>query len=271
MTVRFDDAWAKALEVAKQAAESTRLDVLLVRDVLANLYGLFFQQLGNAESPLADNFRSATGGWRIAEGDRYSLPRGLRGDQEEQRKVFTQIAGPYMGANHRKGHTYTWLPNHLMDGIGQTSPRSFLQALRTANEETMNNFATHHDALYWDGIRRGVQVASVTRVSEVTEDLPWVRIAMNPLEGLQVPVDQEAIIRRWQDGNLTAKLNGADIVTDESQVRTGPRDPGDYDELIKELIEIGIISRRSTGRLDLPDVYRIAFRLGRKGGVPRIA
>jgi hypothetical protein len=26
---------------------------------------------------------------------------------------------------------------------------------------------------------------------------------------------------------------------------------------------------RSDGRLDLPDVYRIAFGLGRKGGVPR--
>ena len=28
MTIRFDDAWAKALEVAKQAAVSTHLDVV---------------------------------------------------------------------------------------------------------------------------------------------------------------------------------------------------------------------------------------------------
>jgi hypothetical protein len=34
MTIRFDDAWAKALEVAKLAAASTHLDVVLVRDVL---------------------------------------------------------------------------------------------------------------------------------------------------------------------------------------------------------------------------------------------
>jgi hypothetical protein len=34
MTVRFDDAWAKALEVAKQAAVSTHVDVVLVRDLL---------------------------------------------------------------------------------------------------------------------------------------------------------------------------------------------------------------------------------------------
>lgn len=34
MTIRFDDAWGKGLEVAKQAAVSTHLDVVLVRDVL---------------------------------------------------------------------------------------------------------------------------------------------------------------------------------------------------------------------------------------------
>ena len=49
----------------------------------------------------------------------------------------------------------------------------------------------------------------------------------------------------------------------------------DYDALIAELIEIGIITRRitrrATGRLDLPDVYRLAFGLGRKGGIPRLA
>src|ERR1035441_6296043 len=37
MTIRFDDAWAKALEVAKQAAVSTHLDVVLVRDILGRV------------------------------------------------------------------------------------------------------------------------------------------------------------------------------------------------------------------------------------------
>jgi hypothetical protein len=232
-----------------------------------NLYGLFFQQLGNAD---AAAFRSETGQWREADDGRYVMPRGLMGDQDEQKRVFTRIAGPYMGANHRKGHTYTWLPNHLVDGIGQTSPRSFLQALRTANDETMAKFASHQYALHWDGIRRGVQAASITRVEEVAEDLPWVETIMRPLAGLQVPVDHETIAQRWGETIVTTALQSGEDIDDESRVRTGPRDPGDYDELISELIEIGIITRRSTGRLDLPDVYRIAFGLGRRGGVPRL-
>lgn len=236
-----------------------------------NLYGLFFQQLGNAADAAAAAFRLETGQWRDAADGRYVMPRGLMGDGDLQKRAFTRIAGPYMGANHRKGHTYTWLPNHLVDGIGQTSPRSFLQALRTANDETMAKFAGSQYALYWEGIRRGVQAASITRVAEVTEDLPWVEAIMRPLAGLQVPVDRDALVQRWEETSVTTALQGSDDIGDERRVRTGPRNPRDYDELISELIEIGIITRRSTGRLDLPDVYRIAFGLGRRGGVPRLS
>lgn len=55
-------------------------------------------------------------------------------------------------------------------------------------------------------------------------------------------------------------------------VRTGPRHPDDLPRLITELRELGVMTEpRSDGRLDLPDVYRIAFGLGRKGGVAKPA
>lgn len=238
---------------------------------VTNLYGLFFHHLGNADSEYAGAFREVTGRWRPAEDGRYVPVRGLTADQTVQQPVFTSIAGPWMGANHRKGHTYTWLPNHLADGIGQTSPRSFLQALSTANEQTRNNFADHEYALHWDGIKRGVQTASKTRVAEVAEDLPWVRTTMRPLQGEQVPIDQELVIDRWRMVKLAEELRPAGPAPEDEEVRTGPRNPADYDEIISELIEIGIVTRRATGRLDLPDVYRLAFGLGRRGGVPRIA
>lgn len=235
-----------------------------------NLYGLFFYQLGNAEHPHAAAFRRETGDWRAADGSRQVPPQGLIGDPATQRQVFTEIAGPWMGRDHRKGITYTWLPNHLMDGIGQTSPRSFLRALTRADEETAGTFADYRYALHFDGIRRGVQSASSTRVAEVTEDLPWVRTAMAPLAGRQVPIDRETILADWQAGNLSTALLRYSEETSESEVRVGPRNAEDYDEIIDELIEIGIITRRASGKLDLPDVYRIGFDLGRKGGVPRI-
>lgn len=37
MTIRFDDAWANALDVARQAAENTHRDVVLVRDMLGRV------------------------------------------------------------------------------------------------------------------------------------------------------------------------------------------------------------------------------------------
>ena len=123
-----------------------------------NLYGLFFYQLGNAESVHAETFRKGTGDWRATENGRYVPPESLMGDQGAQKQAFTEIAGPWMGRDHRKGITYTWLPNHLKDGIGQTSPRSFLRALTSANEETSSTFATYGYALHYDGIRRGVQI-----------------------------------------------------------------------------------------------------------------
>ncbi|MCE7083045.1 hypothetical protein [Streptomyces sp. ST2-7A] len=39
--------------------------------------------------------------------------------------------------------------------------------------------------------------------------------------------------------------------------------------LIDQLVDLGVMTRRAKGKIDLPDVYRIAFGPGRRGGVPR--
>jgi hypothetical protein len=50
---------------------------------------------------------------------------------------------------------------------------------------------------------------------------------------------------------------------------SGPRAADDPFALIEELVELGVLTERASGALDLPDVYRLAFDIGRKGGVPR--
>jgi hypothetical protein len=191
-----------------------------------------------------------------------------------QQELFVTIAGPYMGTDHRKGHTYTWLPNHLMDGIGQVSPRSFLRALTEAVEVTRTHYAGYRHAVHYEGIRRGVQEASRIRVQEVTEDLPWVGLAVGALEGTQVPADLEMIVDRWTERSLSEQLSAQadriDLDRDAAKVRTGPRDPDNYRDLVDELVDVGVMTRRTDGRIDLPDVYRIAFNIGRRGGVPRL-
>ncbi|MEU6588923.1 hypothetical protein ABZ923_06760 [Streptomyces sp. NPDC046881] len=244
----------------------------------ANLYGLLFHTLGNHDGELAARFRALTGGWQPeADGRRFVPPALLSGDEQSQQEQFTVIAGPYMGSNFRKGHTFTWLPNHLMDGVEQVSPRSFLSALQKALSETRDQYAGHEFALHHEGIRRGVQTASETRVAEVSEDMPWVRLAIEPLAGHQVPIEREKVEVLWQEHRLVDALHKEaeryvpSDPNDDFLVRTGPRYPEDPALLIEELVGLGVMRQRRDGRIDLPDVYRIAFGVGRKGGVPRVA
>jgi hypothetical protein len=243
-----------------------------------SLYGLLFHLMGNAQSPVAQRFRESHPTWRheetpVAAGTsvRYRAPDSLVGDKRTQQAVFTEIAGQYMGTDHRKGHTYTWLPNHLMDGNGQVSPRSLLQTLSAALDFTRTRHAGWWYALHYEGIRSGVQQASRVRVGEIAEDVPWVEIATQALEGFQVPIEPEAILNRWTERDLDEALTRAAAQgLPELKVRTGPRDPRDYPGLIDELIRLGVMRRRANGRIDLPDIYRIRFGIGRRGGVPRI-
>ncbi|RSO12701.1 hypothetical protein DMH18_04000 [Streptomyces sp. WAC 06783] len=235
----------------------------------ANLYGLFFHYLGNHDSEESAAFRRFTSGWTERTEGRHVPPSTLLGDKKSQADTFTVLAGPYMGANYRKGITYTWLPNHLMDGVEQVSPRSFLNALVKAVEVTSAQYVAHEYAIHHEGIRRGVQSASRTRVDEIKEDLPWVHTAIGPLAGQQVPIDQDTVLGLWTDADLTRLLSReADRRSSVEEVRTGPRFADDYPRLIDELITLGVMRRRKDGRIDLPDVYRIAFSIGRKGGVP---
>jgi len=248
-----------------------------------NLYGLLFHRLGNADGPRAEEFRGRFPEWRPsdASGNRFLPPSDLVADHRRQKVLFEALAGPYMGAGHRKGHTYTWLPNHLVDGLGQVSPRSFLSALREAVSTTGTEYTGHPFALHHEGIRRGVQQASRIRVDEIAEDIPWVVDAVRALEGMQVPAEARDIEDRWRQRDLESTLRrtsrdpvppegGQEAGTDDGEVRAGPRDPGDPRALIEELRELGVMRTRADGRLDLPDVYRIAFGLGRRGGVPRL-
>ncbi|MCP2164559.1 hypothetical protein [Goodfellowiella coeruleoviolacea] len=260
----FDDALLNFPDASKLSANATSLTWSPT-----NLYGLLFNVLGNSAHPSAEHFRSSTGRWRHDLG-RYVPPREIVGDQDEQKKLISQIAGPYMGKDHRKGHTYTWLPNHLADGQGQVSPRSFLIALSAATEETGDRFAHHEFALHWDAIRKGVQLASQTRVNEISEDIPWVRTAIHPLRDCQVPIEKDEVVAKWTAEGLSARLvEAAHEISDEKQLPTGPRHE-DYAGLIQELMDLGVMTQRANGKLDLPDVYRIAFGIGRKGGVPRL-
>lgn len=235
-------------DASKVLASSVKLE-WRTRD----LYGLLYQYLGNADDHgaceyfrrLAARQGSAAGSWSS-----WVVPKPLREDEDRQRRVFTAIAGPYMGTNPRRGRTYSWVPNHLADGLDSVSPRSFLAAIgRAAREPTRHDYALH-----WSGIQEGVRTASRLRVDEIQEDLPWAHEAMRKLEDLLVPCARSTLLRAWQKSDLFQKrLSGL------------PEDP---DDVLMELRRTGILRVLPDGRINIPDVYRLGFGLRRKGGFP---
>lgn len=275
----FDDPGISAFPDASKLKDNhARLDWNPVE-----LFALFFQRLANAnEEEVAGAFRDGVvqiltdfGLRRIAWEKKtgvWSLPAPLRSDPSAQREVFHMIAGRAMSHNQnsvKRGFPYTWLPNHLADSHGEISPRSFLAALRESAQ--FNPPLDSPLALYFTGIQKGVSAASSTRVEEISEDFPWVRELMLPLNGaINVPCDEQDLFRIWRDDNVVEKLQN--MPSDEASPKVGPTSLGarPLEGLLENLIRLGIFSKQKESRIQMPDVYRVAFGIGRKGGIPPI-
>ena len=230
------------------------------------LYGLLWHVLGNGEH--GDVFREFLGGdWKPVDSsgsNAFQMPRALAGE-DEQRKVFPYIAGSWMGTNRRRGSTYSWIPTHLGDTKGRTSPRSFLAALKEAASDTGERYPNHDRALHYDSIKRGVQKASHIRVGEIREDYPWVDRTLGLLEGLSVPCPFSEIEKRWVAGNVIEYLS-------HEAVNDGVNLPPSHIAsstagLCEHLEALRIFHRMFDGRVQIPDVFRVGYGLGRKGGV----
>jgi hypothetical protein len=153
-----------------------------------------------------------------------------------------------------------------MDSREAVSPRSFCAAIKKASEYDLMP-ENWQFPLHFKGIMAGVQKASEIRVNEVTEDYPWVTKVMEPCQGISVPTDTQTIIDRWKKNKIVPSLRN------EQGQRLTPQHLGQNEiGLLQDLEELGIISRmgRNKERIQIPDVYRVAFGMGRKGGVPHM-
>ncbi len=225
-----------------------------------DLHGLLWQRLINAREEHGEYLRSicpanmGAGLW--------NLPDDMKSDSDKQRMVFEKLAGPWMGTDRRRGVPYVWAVGHLADGRGQTSPRSFLAAIKQAAEDSRDRHPNHDYALHYESIKRGIQKASEIRVSEVVdEDYPWVRDVLAALEGMNVPCEYDDILNHWQ-----TKFPGG-VNTISFQKLPAQHVERGWDGIRDELQRLGLIETRKDGRIDMPDLYRVGFRLGRKGGV----
>lgn len=237
-----------------------------------DLYGMLWQYLANG--PQGEQLRAwlLKGDWRTAEagGQRvFIAPSVLVASEEVQREKFHAFSGPWMGTDPRRGFPYTWIPNHLGDADGRVSPRSFLAALREAAGDTADYYTEHDYALHYNSVKRGVQKASQIRVRELREDYPWVHRLLEPLAGIVVPCPLKDIEWIWKRDHIFDEISSQ---IDADDVKLPPRNLDRGAAGLREDLEaLGVFRRLRDGRVNIPDVYRIGYGIGRKGGVRPVA
>ena len=134
-----------------------------------------------------------------------------------------------------------------------------------AAEDTDQQHGGHDHALHFDSIKHGVQQASIIRVREIREDYPWVHQLLDPLRGLVVPCDFGEFTDRWSEQDVLDHLT--DDVADET-VKLPPRRLLSGPEGVRiDLESLGVFQRLRDQRVNMPDVFRVGYGLGRRGGV----
>jgi hypothetical protein len=165
-----------------------------------------------------------------------------------------------MGKNRRRGVPYFWAVRHLADGRGLASPRSFLVGIRDAAEKSLDAEGSDYP-LHYESLKKGIQKASKIRVDEMAEDYPWVKELCGLLDGLNVPSEFSRFEDRWKsrypDGPSTIKSN-----------RLPPQSASEgWTGIKQELVRLGVFEETQDSRINMPDLYRVGFGLGRMGGV----
>lgn len=256
-----------------------------LRWLTTELYALLWQLLANHQGQGADFrelvFQKVVNRQGLDESlespDVWPLPAATQFDPKTQETLFHALTGPWMGDSPRRGFPYTWLPTHLADAHGEVTPRSFLIALHTAAEDSFTHHVEHGFALHYRSLHAGVQKASSIRKDEIREH-HWVPIVIAALTGqLEVPFTLEEVENRWStEGTLAA------LVRHRQEELSAGRAIGDGEQpwllpsrlaqgaagVVDDLVRLGVFRRMATGRIDVPDVYRLAFGLAKRGGVP---
>jgi len=240
-----------------------------------DLFTLFYQRLANTDG--GEIFRRLVEGVRAKAFQKipekptpsWILERALRVDERFHRELFEKIAGKAMSggaSGTKRGIPYSWIYNHLLDARGAVSPRSFCVALYEAARDTRP--ASSITPLAPKDLEEGVRKASTIRVGELNEEYPWIDRAMRALQrtGARVPCERDAMIAAWEeDGTIDSILADREV----KKGLPGTVRHGDYSSFLDALESIGIVSPMPEGdRYQVPDVYRVAFGLGRKGGIP---
>lgn len=237
----------------------------------SDLYGLAFYRIAQHSPNFRTQFeRIAKTAWKMNAG-RFQCSAA---DEPTTQKLFWRaLVGDYMGKAATKGHSYPYIYNHLSDGLGRVAPRIFLTALHAALESSSKQYPDKPYVIYHEAIKDGVREASNARVNELREEYQWIDPALQCIKDQQktVPIDRSELENIWLKNDASV-LDIIESMRDKALIpwRSGASNSEKIDQLRTTLEQIGIIkSRLKVGgeRIELPDIYRLAYKIGRHGGI----
>jgi len=164
---------------------------------------------------------------------------------------------------NKKGNTYRWPIAHLADAFQEVTPRSFLGMMTAA---AAYGVPPNDRVITPEGIRHGLRAASKTRVDQLHQEFPWIKGVLAPLAALLLPQPEQEVYSVWEQTGTVEALN-ADAKKSGYLPPFLDADAASPAELFTALETIGVLFRRKDDRLDMPDLFRVAARLLKKGGV----
>lgn len=206
------------------------------------------------------------------------FPLTVKQHAEKLTEVLKLLAPPYMGKAPNKGHVYSWWYKHLADGKGRVSPRTFSAALTATLRASEGTTGSTEFALTPKGIQQGLREASTARVGELKEDYFWIETALAAFNDRSTPVTVKEINGVWSgtrvnDGHQAKSV--PQIIREKCADKEVfvPWDDANFtispsQNLRDTLVELGILTLRDEGtRLDMPDIYRLGYKIRKRGGV----
>lgn len=260
---QLNDEGLKFVELPKLRSGRVELDWSR-----SDLYGLLFTRLAEAEQESGGKdfeVLCREAGYPVPESNAERIRKWeLAWSEDAQKRVLDKMAGRYMGKSPSKGATYPWTYKHLADGREVVTPRSFLKLFVEAARHAPPPLS---QAITAEGIRHGLREASKTRVEQLALEYPWIKRALAPLAGLKVPCQSSDIHEAWIASSTATVISRAA----KSEGFLPPYETSTVSDAEEHLeaamFRIGVLSYRTDGRADMPDLFRIASRMLKLGGV----
>lgn len=236
---------------------------------LVDLYGLLYWRLSELKGAAYREFKGILPKMAFdVERDRIKRRKSWRAlsDKKTQEGIMVAMAGHYMGRSHKKGRTYEWPYKHLSDAKGEVTPRSFIklfvEAAKVPGQDARQLISP-------EAMRHGLREASKVRVDQLGIEYKWVKRALAPLAGVRVPCEIETIHERWTASKTVSVIMRAakDPVSGFLPPFREKTAAHQNEQLEEAMTKIGVFAHRSDGRIDIPDLFRVAARMLKKGGV----